>query len=303
MFRERIRDNYEHLSPGFRRLADFIVDHTLDAAFLTATELGRRVSVDPATVVRFAQDLGYSGYRELSAEIKSYVHDQIAPAESLLNTPSTPGQRLALRLSGYCQWLEQLTPIDFERLAEMSAVLDNARAIWIVAEGSVADLARGFAAHLCNLGLAVTVIQPNLLEAVMRLSHMQAADALLVLGGEGPQIDGGHIASIARDKGVRTLCISGHGLTAAAQKVDIALMLSRPLPSPSMALALTATLLSLVVECLESLRPEHRQRHEDEQNRQIARLMELRSEGLNLPGYSTIIWSRQLGWTDPASDS
>jgi DNA-binding MurR/RpiR family transcriptional regulator len=58
MFQDRIRENYDGLTPGFRRLADFLMTNTLDAAFLTATELSRRVGVDPATVVRFAQEFG-----------------------------------------------------------------------------------------------------------------------------------------------------------------------------------------------------------------------------------------------------
>ena len=69
MFQDRIREYYDNLTPGFRRLADFLLNYTLDAAFLTASELARRVKVDPATVVRFSQDIGYSGYRELSREI------------------------------------------------------------------------------------------------------------------------------------------------------------------------------------------------------------------------------------------
>ncbi len=77
MFKERIREYYDALTPGFRKLADFIMQNTLDAAFLTASELARRVNVDPATVVRFSQEIGYSGYRELSREIKRYVRDQV----------------------------------------------------------------------------------------------------------------------------------------------------------------------------------------------------------------------------------
>ena len=39
MFKDRIRNGYAQFSPGFRRLADFILNHTLEAALLTATEL------------------------------------------------------------------------------------------------------------------------------------------------------------------------------------------------------------------------------------------------------------------------
>ena len=78
MFRNKIQDAYDSLSPRFQRLAQYILENTLDVGFMTATELGSRVSVDPATVVRFAQELGYTGYRELSREIKHYVNEQLA---------------------------------------------------------------------------------------------------------------------------------------------------------------------------------------------------------------------------------
>ena len=77
MFQDRIRKHYDGLTPGFRRLADFIINNTLVVGFLTAGELARRVKVDPATVVRFSQEIGYSGYRDLSREIKQFVQDQI----------------------------------------------------------------------------------------------------------------------------------------------------------------------------------------------------------------------------------
>ena len=78
MFRQRIQEHYEELTPRFRNLADFILENTIDVGFLTATALARRVDVDPATVVRFSQELGYSGYRELSIEIKGYVNNELA---------------------------------------------------------------------------------------------------------------------------------------------------------------------------------------------------------------------------------
>jgi len=39
VFKERIREYYDDLTPGFRKLADFLVLNTMDAAFLTASEL------------------------------------------------------------------------------------------------------------------------------------------------------------------------------------------------------------------------------------------------------------------------
>ncbi|MGD2103837.1 MAG: hypothetical protein PVJ55_01830, partial [Anaerolineae bacterium] len=77
MFRERIQEKYDDLTPSFRKLADFMLQNQLDAAFMTATELADRLGVDAATVVRFAQELGYTGFRELSKEIQGVVRSEL----------------------------------------------------------------------------------------------------------------------------------------------------------------------------------------------------------------------------------
>ena len=76
MFKERICE-HDDLTPSFQRIAEYILDNTLEVAFLTATELSNKVEVDPATVVRFAQEIGYSGSRDLLSDIQSYVRGKV----------------------------------------------------------------------------------------------------------------------------------------------------------------------------------------------------------------------------------
>jgi len=298
MFRERIRDSYERLSPGHRRLADFIVNCTLDAAFLTATELARRVEVDPATVVRFAQDLGYSGYRELSQEIKRYVHDRITIGEKPAAPFTTQAEHLAALLEEFCQELQHLTLVDLERLGEFCAVLNEAPTIWIVAEGALNGLAQAFAQGLRNMDQSAVAFHPDILEAAMRLSHMQSGDALLALGNEGPQIDVGYILQLAREKGVHTLCISSNGLQSAAKEAKLALIIGHATSSFT-GLALIAVLLSLIEKSLREQRPQSIEQNQEEQRLNLARLMELRQQTSGRASESIALWSQQLRWADP----
>ncbi len=76
MFKERIRE-HDDLTPSFQRIAEYILDNTMEVAFLTATELSNKVDVDPGTVVRFAQEIGYSGSRDLLSEIQSYFRGKV----------------------------------------------------------------------------------------------------------------------------------------------------------------------------------------------------------------------------------
>ena len=83
MYRDRIRTIYEHLSPGYRRIADFLLTHYQDAAFMTAAEVARQATVDTALVVRFAQRLGYPGYPELIGDIQEDVKRDLGLSTNL----------------------------------------------------------------------------------------------------------------------------------------------------------------------------------------------------------------------------
>ena len=76
-YEERIREIRSDLSPSFEVLANFLLDSYASASFLTATELAYSLDLDPATVVRFAQKLGYAGYPELQSEIQQRVKDEL----------------------------------------------------------------------------------------------------------------------------------------------------------------------------------------------------------------------------------
>ncbi len=50
------------LSPAQRRIAQYLLDHMPDAAFLSSVVLARRAGVSQPSVTRFAAALGFSGY-------------------------------------------------------------------------------------------------------------------------------------------------------------------------------------------------------------------------------------------------
>ena len=55
------------LSPGQRRIAQYLIEHIAEAAFLSITDLADRVGVSQPSVTRFASAVGFSGYPALRA--------------------------------------------------------------------------------------------------------------------------------------------------------------------------------------------------------------------------------------------
>lgn len=74
---ELIIDKKEKLSKGHKKIADFILEHTEDATFMTAAEMGKTLEVSESTVVRFADKLGLDGYPKLQDALQEYVRDRL----------------------------------------------------------------------------------------------------------------------------------------------------------------------------------------------------------------------------------
>ncbi|GHI92909.1 MurR/RpiR family transcriptional regulator [Streptomyces olivaceus] len=59
------------LSPGQRRIAQYLIDHLHEAAFLSITDLADRVGVSQPSVTRFASAVGFSGYPALREQLQA----------------------------------------------------------------------------------------------------------------------------------------------------------------------------------------------------------------------------------------
>lgn len=69
----RLRELFDgpRLSPGQRRIAQYLIEHLTEAAFLSITELADRVGVSQPSVTRFAAAVGFSGYPALRERLQA----------------------------------------------------------------------------------------------------------------------------------------------------------------------------------------------------------------------------------------
>ena len=76
---ERLKRDYERFSPAQQSLARYLADHLADIPLLSAHEVARLSHCSPATVVRFAQALGYSGYPEMQRIVRRAQRPGLPP--------------------------------------------------------------------------------------------------------------------------------------------------------------------------------------------------------------------------------
>lgn len=137
---ERVRALFggHRLSPGQRRIAQYLVDHLTEAAFLSITDLAERVGVSQPSVTRFATSLGYSGFPALREALQPIALSAVA---------GSPDTREEIRRNE----LQAAIDAEIENLESLRRVLGD--------PGQVLDVGRQLAQSvpLTVLGLRISV--------------------------------------------------------------------------------------------------------------------------------------------------
>lgn len=75
----RLAQAGDKLSPGRRRLIQSTLENPDETYFLSSRALARRYRVDPATIVRTIQALGYKRYADFAADLRAHFVSRITP--------------------------------------------------------------------------------------------------------------------------------------------------------------------------------------------------------------------------------
>lgn len=221
-----ISDALPRLKGSAHKAALFVLNAPRETINLTITELGVRAGVSEASVVRFAQALGYSGFHALKIAL---AEDLVSPM-LLVNedwTPDdTPADAVQKAMTAGMRSLEDTVRIlPLPVIAAAVETLCAANHIEIFASGNSIPLAMDLNFRLTKIGLRSRFsIDPTMQE--MYASLATPDDVALGISHTGSSIDTVHAVELARQRGARTVCITNHSDSPLTQFADLCLFTS-----------------------------------------------------------------------------
>jgi len=239
MFRERIGRKYSELSPGFKKLADFVLTSHQRVAFMSASRLAHYLALDVATVTRFAQALGYDGFTELIREIQEQVLDEMRQAripvtDRLEAAKGSPIHTMWRDWANMEQTIQEIRP---ERAASAVEALRAARHIYIVAEGVGIGLAHSMASYLSMIKPRIIVLDQGPYDTSLELKALTAEDAIVGICYTGYGYSATRALQYARRIGAKTIGIVAQAGCPIAEWAEILFICSEVegsfLPSPT----------------------------------------------------------------------
>lgn len=150
---KRIETLMPKFSKGQKLIAKYIQTEYGKAAFMTAAKLGETVGVSESTVVRFATELGYSGYPKMQQAMQEMIRDKLTSFQRIEVSQSRIGNGSVIEhvlnsdIDNIKQTIEETSRDDFKN--SVSAIA-QAKTIYIYALRSSSALA-SFLGYYLNL--------------------------------------------------------------------------------------------------------------------------------------------------------
>jgi DNA-binding MurR/RpiR family transcriptional regulator len=252
--RQNIIEQFDALTPTMQVAARFIVDHPNEVVIASMRTLADKAGAQPATLVRLAQQLGYSGWPELksafAAELGLHSDTYGARAKSLAQRGRT--QDLTREL-----FAVQRANLDATEAAAGAALRDAAR---LLAKARAVHLAAFRASHPLAFSLyygmrlfreSVFLIDGSAVGLEVQLRAVDPRDAVVVASFAPYSREALLVAEHVRQTGATLIALTDSRASPLAREARVVLQFEVTSPSffPSVAagVALTEALLERLV--------------------------------------------------------
>ena len=182
---ERIVKTYPTLSPKKRRVADLVMRDYKKIFLMTAREIAAECGVSEPTIIRFAVDLGFSGYADFLQFMKGLLHSELTSSERFAR--ASKKRRGGTTIQRYClnaiRNLENLSrSISDRELKKVARKLFQAETVYVAGYRASATLAFHFGYLLRKIRKNVFVDTTLSWELTDMLNVADASTLLFVIG-------------------------------------------------------------------------------------------------------------------------
>ncbi|MEA4825051.1 MAG: MurR/RpiR family transcriptional regulator [Clostridium sp.] len=222
-----IQIKFPRLSKGQKLIAEYILKHYDKAAFMTAARLGTSVGVSESTVVRFANELGFSGYPKLQKALHDLIKNKLTTVQRIEISNNLINQENALKgvlkadMENIRSTLEKINHKDFEE------VVDNifkAKRIYIIGLRSSTVLAEFLGFYLNMILDNVKVVKHGISDVFDQMINITDEDLVIGIGFPRYAARTVEALSFAQSKGTKVVAITDSLLSPLATRAEYTLI-------------------------------------------------------------------------------
>lgn len=222
-----IQIKFPRLSKGQKLIAEFILKQYDKAAFMTAAKLGNSVGVSESTVVRFANELGFSGYPKLQKSLQELIKNKLTTVQRLELSNDYTSEETALKgvlksdMENIRATLEKINHRTFDTVVES---LFQAKKIYIIGLRSSSALAEFLGFYLNIILDNVKVVNYGVSDIFEQILNISEDDLVIGIGFPRYATRTIEALSFAQSRNAKVVAITDSLLSPLAAKADLTLI-------------------------------------------------------------------------------
>ncbi|MBR1512441.1 MAG: MurR/RpiR family transcriptional regulator [Acidaminococcaceae bacterium] len=218
-----LRSSYNGLTKSEQKLADYILKNPADVMHMTMSELADATSSADATVFRFCQKLGFSGFQGLK---QALAGDLFSPAESLSqevgpeDTPQEITRKVFQDMIDALQTTGKM--LDYRALEQAMDIISRANRVDAYGYGGSGVVAQDIAHRFMRFGMDVHAYSDPHLQ-IASASLLKPEDVVIAISHTGASIDLLKVLEMARSRGSKIILITSYLKSPATKLADVVL--------------------------------------------------------------------------------
>ncbi len=218
----KIRNLYNTMGPGEKKIADHILMNTHNVVGYSVTELAEKCGCGDATVVRFSRRIGFDGFQALKIGIAGEI-GSTSTVSSEINKNDSCFEIFTKRINDISVSLQStagaLDPIILEKAAN---TIMKSKRIAVFGLGNSAAIALDAAHKFLRLGLDAVSCTDNHMQAIIA-SHLDRESVAIGISHSGSSKDIVEAMRLSKIGGATTICITNFGRSPLVDASDMAL--------------------------------------------------------------------------------
>jgi DNA-binding MurR/RpiR family transcriptional regulator len=249
----KIRSSLSSMSATQQKIANYIVENSELVSGLTITQLARKLGVDPATISRFCQFLGFKGYADFRFSMFHHLVSPQIDQFAFYNETDTVSELLEkMQSNGMRIWKDVFQLIDPKQIERAVKLIYNSRAIYIFAAGGTMGTALFAQKMFLHIGIQCHVYSDIIL-AMPASEHLNREDTVIGISysGEGRVV----VESVknAKKRKAHIIGITGFQNSELAKLSDLIISYNLRIPNDLMYIHMTCMIEVTIMGMLQNV--------------------------------------------------
>jgi DNA-binding MurR/RpiR family transcriptional regulator len=243
--KEQILERFDSLSPTLQRAARFVVDNPNEVVIGSMRTLAQRADVQPATLVRLAQQIGYAGWPDLKSAFANdlgLVSQRYGQRAMGLAARGRDTDLLGEMFDTQRRNLETTAARNGSSLHDAARLLKRARAVHVAGFRASFPVAYALLYGYRLFRSSVHLIDDHAGALEMQLRSIERQDAVVVISFAPYSKESLQVLEAAKEAGARVIAFTDSSASPLALRADVQVLFTVDSPSffPSIAAAVAA---------------------------------------------------------------